>query len=165
MRAAAHDADPEFETHLAHVAALPLAANTVDVVVAFMSLQDVENLDGAVAEASRVLRPGGCFCVAVVHPLASAGEFESTKVDSPFTIADSYLQPSYYADRIARDGRELTLVSVHRPLQAYTDALTEAGFVIERLREIGRPDHAITHERSRRWQRLPLFLHLGAVKR
>jgi len=51
-----------------------------------MSLQDVENLDGAVAEASRVLRPGGRFCLAVVHPLTSAGEFETTEVDSPFAI-------------------------------------------------------------------------------
>jgi SAM-dependent methyltransferase len=165
MLAAAHDADPDLETHLADVAALPLAASTFDLVIAFMSLQDVENLDGAVAEASRVLGPGGRFCLAVVHPLASAGEFASTEVDSPFTITGSYLQPSYYADQIARDGRELTLVSAHRPMQAYADALTGAGFVIERLREIGRPDHAITYERNRRWQRLPLFLHLRAVKR
>ena len=116
-------------------------------------------------EAARVLVQDGRFCVAVVHPLNSAGEFESTEVDSPFTITGSYLQSSYYAHRIARDGRELTFVSIHRPLEAYTAALTEAGFVIDRVREIGRPEHAITQPRQRRWQRLPLFLHLRAVKR
>ena len=129
-----------------------------------MSLQDVDDLEGAVDEAARVLEPEGRFCIAVVHPLCSAGEFENTEIDSPFTIRGSYLQPSYYSDHIARDGHDLTLVSVHRPFQAYTDALTNARFVIERLREIARPDDAITQPRHRRWQRLPLFLHLRAAK-
>ena len=164
MLAAAREADPGLEAHLADAAALPFENGAFDLVIAFMSLQDVDDLDAAVGEAARTLEPGGRFCLAVVHPLSSAGEFESTEIDSPFTITGSYLQPSYYADRIARDGHELTLVSVHRPLQAYTGALTCAGFVIERVREIARPDHAITQPRHRRWQRLPLFLHIGAVK-
>ncbi len=100
-----------------------------------------------------------------MHPLASAGEFESTKVDSRSQSRTRICSLPTTPTASHATGRELTLVSVHRPLQAYTDALTEAGFVIERLREVGRPDHAITHERSRRWQRLPLFLHLRAVKR
>ena len=164
MLAAAHDADAELETHLADVAALPFDACEFDLVIAFMSLQDVDDLESAVGEAARVLTPGGRFCIAVVHPLNSAGEFESTEEDSAFTISGSYLQPSYYADRLARDGHELSLVSIHRPLQAYTDALAGAGFVIARLREVGLPEHAIGL-RNRRWQRLPLFLHVRAVKR
>jgi SAM-dependent methyltransferase len=165
MLAAARKADPAFEVYLADAAALPLDAGSFDLVVAFMALQDVDDLEGAVQEAARVLVPGGRFCLAVVHPLNSAGEFEGTEPDSPFTITGSYLQPSYYADQLARDGRELTLVSIHRPLQAYSDALADAGFVVERLREIGRPQSAIRLARHRRWQRLPLFLHLRAVKR
>ena len=101
----------------------------------------------------------------MVHPLNSAGEFETSEPDSPFTITGSYLEPSYYADELTRDGQKLALVSVHRPLQDYTEALTNAGFLIERVREIARPEHSIRQPRNRRWQRLPLFLHVRAVKR
>jgi hypothetical protein len=58
----------------------------------------------------------------------------------------------------------MTFTSVHRPLEAYTEALADCGFVIERLRERRLPDHALRREHSGRWQRIPLFLHLRAVK-
>src|SRR2546425_169670 len=47
MLAAAREADPELETYLADVAALPFADGAFDLAIAFMSLQDVENLEGA----------------------------------------------------------------------------------------------------------------------
>jgi hypothetical protein len=56
-------------------------------------------------------------------------------------------------------------VSAHRPLQAYTEAVANAGLLIERLREPAVPDHAVRESSSRRWQRLPPFLHIRAVKR
>jgi SAM-dependent methyltransferase len=165
MLAAAREAAPGIETHLADVAALPFADGACDCAIAFMSLQDVQDLDGALREAARVLEPGGHFCMAIVHPINSAGVFEGAEATSVFTIEGSYLDQSYYADELSRDGLELTMVSVHRPLQDYTEALAAAGFLIERLREVRVPDEAIKVPRSRRWQRLPLFLHLRAVKR
>jgi hypothetical protein len=47
-------------------------------------------------------------------------------------------------------------------LQAYFSALEEAGFLVEVLREPGIPEHALLLEASRRWQRVPLFLHVRA---
>jgi hypothetical protein len=99
-----------------------------------------------------------------VHPLNSAGEFEGDAADSPFVISGSYLDESFYEDNVVRDGLEITFVSAHRPLQAYTDAINNAGMLIERLREPAAPEQAITRPMSRRWQRLPLFLHLRALK-
>jgi len=164
MLAAAQEADPELESHLADAAELPFAEDAFDCVVAFMSLQDVDDLEGAAREAARVLEPGGRLCIAVVHPLTSAGGFGGEEADSPFTIAGSYLDRSFYADEIVRDGLEITFVSAHRPLQAYVEALSEAGFLVERLREPAVPESAIVALRSRRWQRIPLFLHVRAVK-
>jgi SAM-dependent methyltransferase len=164
MLAAARGADPELELHLADAAALPFAEASFDCVVAFMSLQDVDDLGGAVAEAARVLEQDGQLCVAIVHPLSSAGQFEGDEPDSPFVVAGSYLEPSRYADELSRGGLEVTFVSAHRPLEAYTEALTAAGLVIERLRERAIPEHAIAEPRNRRWQRVPLFLHLRARK-
>ncbi|MGI8479595.1 MAG: hypothetical protein ACR2M2_07030 [Gaiellaceae bacterium] len=89
-----------------------------------MSLQDVDDFEGALGEAGRVLEPGGRLCIAVVHPLNSAGRFDGDEPDSPFTIVGSYLERSFYADDLARDGLEITFVSAHRPLEAYTEALS-----------------------------------------
>jgi hypothetical protein len=57
----------------------------------------------------------------------------------------------------------MTFHSQHRPLvESYFSALEETGFLTEALREPKVPDHAVVLERSRRWQRVPLFLHLRA---
>jgi SAM-dependent methyltransferase len=164
MVAAARSEDPLMEIRRASVEELPFADRSFDLVVAFMSLQDVDDMPRAVAEAARVLEPGGRFCVAIVHPLNSAGEFAGDDPDSPFVITGSYLDPSFYADEVARDGLAMTFVSEHRPIQAYTGALADAGFLIEGLREPAVPDAAIGQPRSRRWQRVPLFLHIRAIR-
>jgi SAM-dependent methyltransferase len=165
MVAAAREADPEIDVRLADAAELPFADGSFDCVVAFMSLQDVDPFERAIEEAARVLEPGGRFCLAIVHPLNSAGRFDGDRADSPFVVTGSYLEPSYYADAFARDGLELEVVSAHRPLQAYTEALAGAGLLIERLREPAVPEAGIQKPHSRRWQRLPLFLHVRALKR
>ena len=164
MLASAREADPAIETHKADAAELPFADASFDCVVAFMSLQDIERLDESVAEAARVLERGGAFCIAIVHPMNSAGAFEGDEADSPFTITGSYLETSYYADEIERDGLSLEIVSVHRPLESYAAALTKAGLLIEELREPRLPESGLQTERGRRWQRIPLFLFLRAVK-
>ena len=49
-----------------------------------------------------------------------------------------------------------------RPLEAYFMALEAAGLLVDALREPSIPEHAIVAEADRRWQRVPLFLHLRA---
>jgi SAM-dependent methyltransferase len=164
MVAAARDADPAIEVHEADAAELPFGDGAFDCVVAFMSLQDITDLVRAVAEAARVLEPGGRMCLAIVHPLNSAGQFDGENAASPFVIGGSYLDESFYADELEREGLRLTLVSAHRPLQAYTDALAAAGLAIEQLREPPVPESAYGTERARRWMRIPLFLYVRAVK-
>jgi SAM-dependent methyltransferase len=160
----AREADPELEVRVADAAALPFADAAFDLVVAFMSLQDVDDLGGAVREAARVLQGGGRLCLAIVHPVNSAGTFDAKEPDSAFVIDGSYLDVTYYADELERDGLEMTFTSAHRPLQAYTEALADAGLLIERLREPAVPEAAITQPSTRRWQRIPLFLHVRALK-
>ena len=164
MLAAAREASPELEWHLADAAALPFGDASFALVIAFMSLQDSDDLDGAIAEAARVLEPGGHLCLAVVHPLNSAGAFAGLEPTSPFVIEGSYLDSSYFVDELVRDEAALRLESVHRPVEAYTEALTNAGLLIERLREPALPKHGFVSERSPRWRRIPLFLHVRALK-
>ena len=156
--AAAHPVEP-VPAIVADAAELPLATGTADCVVAFMSLHDIDNMPTAVKEIARVLTVGGHLVMAIVHPINSAGHFPGDKDDAtrPFVIDESYTQAKRYITTRAREG--LTMGSAHgehRPLQAYTEALTDAGFVINRLLE---PTSADTGDK---WHRIPLFLHILA---
>jgi SAM-dependent methyltransferase len=164
MLTAARLIDPSIDMCLADAARLPFADGSFDCVIAFMSLQDVDQMATAIKEAARVLETGGRLCFAIVHPLNSAGRFAGDEPDSPFTIEGSYLKPSYYQDNVARGGLEMTFVSAHRSVSAYAEALADAGLLIERLREPPVPEHAMTRPRNSRWARVPLFLHLRALK-
>lgn len=133
--AAAH-ASPKMPIVLGDAAHLPFAEASVDLVVACMTLQDFDDLEGAVGEVSRVLRPGGRVCAALVHPFASAQAPESMHTGTP-CFSDDYLHQRPYEDRIERGGLAMTFVSMHRPLSTYVAALTSCGLSIDRLDEIG----------------------------
>jgi len=144
---------------------LPFPDAVADLVVAFMSLQDMDDHAAAIREAARVLRPGGRFCLAVAHPMRSAGGFENKSPDSAFRIAGSYFERRPWPWRHSHSGLTISIPSEHRPLEAYAGALEEAGLLIEALREPA-PDREIVAGRPPllRWTRLPCFLHLRAVK-
>jgi SAM-dependent methyltransferase len=163
--AAARDFTPSVDARVADAAALPLQDACADLAVAFMSLHDVEDLEGATREIARVLEPGGRLCLAIVHPLNSAGRFESDEPDAAFRIEKSYLARYDYADRVERDGLTMTFHSRHRPLADWFDALGAAGLAVETLREPAVPDGAASSPAVRRWQRVPLFLHVVARRR
>jgi lactate/malate dehydrogenase, NAD binding domain len=139
-------------------------------------IEDVAAADAVVVAAGRGGRPGetriqllrenaeSLTCIAVVHPLNSAGKFAEESATSPFVIQHTYLDEFTYTDEIARDGLRIAFHSRHRPIQAYSRALEAAGLVIETVRELGVPAEAIRSDRSRRWQRIPLFLHLRGRK-
>lgn len=162
--AAAREAAPEMELHVTDAAALPFADASFGLVVAFMSLQDVDDLAGAIRETTRVLARGGRLCLAIVHPLGSAGSFTERQAAAPFVIEGSYLGEATTDATFERDGLTMRFVSRHRPLQAYTEALAANGLLVERLREPALPEAGFNGEPGRRWQRIPLFLHLRAVK-
>jgi SAM-dependent methyltransferase len=157
--AAAREATPPVEAHVADAAALPVPDACADLVVSHMVLHDLDDLEGAVREIARVLEPGGRLCLAIVHPLNSAGRFESLASEAAFRIEGSYLASFDYAYHAERDGLPMVFHSRHRPLAAYFAAFAAAGLTVLTLREPAIPDAATT---TRRWQRVPLFLHMLA---
>jgi hypothetical protein len=40
-------------------------------------LMNVDDLEGVAHETAPVLEPGGHFCVAITHPINTAGKFET----------------------------------------------------------------------------------------
>jgi SAM-dependent methyltransferase len=138
---------------------LPFADSIADCVVAFMSLQDVDGLESAINECARVLTPRHHLLFAVTHPANTAGAFAPGPDDAtrPFVIEGSWFERRTITRNADRDGHTMSFNSEHRPLHDYTEALTDAGFVIERIREVTEPDV------SDKWHRIPLFLHIRAV--
>ena len=158
------EASPELPAIVADAAALPVTDGCCDLVIAYMSLQDVDDMPSAVREVGRALEPGGHLCMAIVHPLNSAGRFASLDPNASFVIQGSYLDAHTYVETVARSGLEMTFSSVHRPIEAYFRALEEAGLMVESLREVPVGKPSSDDPRHQRWRRLPLFLFVRAVK-
>ena len=116
---AASSADPDGEYVLADAASLPFADATFDLVVAYNSLMDIDDMAGAVREAARVLRPDGRFCVCITHPFADAGRFRAREADAPFVVSGSYFGRRRFDETFERDGLRMRFRGWCYPLEDY----------------------------------------------
>jgi hypothetical protein len=126
----------------------------------------MDDMAGAVREAARVLERGGRFCVAIEHPIQKAGTWlDPDDPESPFVIPGSYLEERRFEAVYERDGVRMDFAGIDRPLEGYARALEGAGLVIEAVREPV-PDDSFVRRRPRvaKWRRVPIFLHLRALK-
>jgi len=135
----AQEADPEGEYALADAAALPFDEGAFDCAVAFNSLMDVDDMPAAVRETARVLESGAHFCICITHPFRDAGAFRG----ETFVIGEPYLETRPFALTVARAGLEVSFSGWAHPLETYTRALEDAGFVIEAMREPPDPGRPI----------------------
>lgn len=108
---------------VADAARLPIRDHAADLVTAFMCLHDLDDMTTAVAEAGRLLAPGGRFAIALLHPVFTARLTGTYADEQPYTLT------------VYRAGQTMTYHGRHRPLTAYTAALTAAGLAIEVIRE------------------------------
>jgi len=155
----AREADPDGEYLLGDAAALPFDDASFDLVVAYNVLMDVEDMAGAVREAARVLVPGGRLCASIVHPIVDAGEFDGDGPDARFVFEEPYFERREYHGRCERAGLGITFHGYVLPIEDYTRALEDAGFLLDALGEPADPGD------DEQWKRIPNFLYLRAVKR
>jgi SAM-dependent methyltransferase len=157
--AAATAADARGRYEVARAEALPFGDAEFGTVVAYNALMDVDDMPAAIAEAARVLAPGGALCVAVTHPMADAGRWEGAGEDAPFVVRGSYLAGGRFDAVEERGGRTMRFTGWMHPLEAYVGALAGAGLVVDALRE---PLPAGDDPQYARWRRVPCFLFLRA---
>ncbi|MFN2472130.1 MAG: class I SAM-dependent methyltransferase [Gaiellaceae bacterium] len=161
----AREADPDGTYALADAADLPLEDGSFDLVVAYNSLMDFDDLPGAVREAARVLEPGGRFAICITHPVVDAGRWESRDPAAPFVISGSYFGRRPYGETFSRGGLTMTFHGYVASLEHYARELEDARFLIERLREPAIPEAEVAADPGEeRWLRLPNFLHILAIK-
>jgi SAM-dependent methyltransferase len=136
------------EAVVADATALPFEDGAFDLVVAYMSLMNFDDLEGAVREAARVLEAGGRLCASVLHPVFAA----STRDSEGRLVLERYYDAPTKVWASDRDGIHMTFHDRPIPLSGYFAALEAAGLAVEALRE---------PTPNGRW---PLFLQLRAVK-
>ena len=151
-----------------------LKDNSFDVVVCILALQNIENLQKTINEASRVLTPAGTFLFVLNHPSfrnprKTMWGFNEAD-DTQYRRVDEYMSESNIKVDMTPGSlkdKKFT-VSFHRPLQVYMKALSKSGFAITRLEEW------ISHKESERGPKkraedtsrkeIPMFMCIEAQK-
>lgn len=159
---AAREVDPGGEYVLADATSLPFEDESFDLAVSYNALMDIDDMPGAVRETARVLQPGSPFCVCVTHPVNDAGRFEHGEPGAAFHI-DVYRGRRRYDLTVTHENATMRFVSWCYPLEGYTRALEDAGFLIEAFREPA-VDKSSVSPRGERRLRIPNFLFIRALK-
>jgi SAM-dependent methyltransferase len=164
----AADAGQQIEFLCANASSLePIKTGAFDIVLASMVLMDVEDFEGAVHQAWRVLAPGGVLLMSITHPCFSAPVSEWVRTDSgePSHFAvDRYLEPLAWDDFITPRFRR-PVVRRHQPLQDFMRPLVARGFLLRDFREpAATPAQVEMSARLSRLTRIPYFLFMSWEK-
>ena len=125
----------------AEAAALPFADNGFDGAVACLVFEHIDRLDDAIAEVSRVLRPGARFLFLLNHPLLQtpgSGWIDDQLIDPP----EQYwrIGPYLVEDATIEEVQKGVFIRfIHRPLSRYVNALASASLLIDRMDEPAPP--------------------------
>lgn len=125
----------------AAAASLPFGPASFDAVVACLVFEHIDDVDGAIAEVARVLRPGGRFLFLLNHPLLQtpgSGWIDDQILDPPeqYWRIGPYLAEQATIEQVQKG---VFIRFVHRPLSRYLNALVEAGLSLSRMVEPAPP--------------------------
>jgi len=107
--------------------------NHFDAVTCFMSLQDVEDYEGAISEVARVLKDGGRFVFSVPHPCFEVIVEEGNRISATARYFGAARYPIHW--RMERLLKPFETTSFHRTLTDYSAALFKSKLLILRLVE------------------------------
>ena len=130
----ARSLDPDGDYREAVAEALPFADAGFDLVVSYLTLIDIPDMDRAIAEMVRVLRPGGTLLIANLNGFATSqvgGKWQTLQDGSPAFCFDRYLEErANWAE-----WRGIRIRNWHRPLSRYMSALLVNGMVLRHFDE------------------------------
>lgn len=147
---------------------LPVPDGSMDAVVACLVFEHIDEVDAAIAEVARVLRPGGQFSFFLNHPLLQtpgSGWIDDHMVDPPeqYWRIGPYLVETESVEEVELG---IHIRFIHRPLSRYVNALIANGLFVERMLEPSPPQEFL--DRAPGYQlahTVPRLLYLRAVKR
>lgn len=144
-----------------------LEEESFDIVLAAMSLMDVEDCCGAIAEIYRVLRKGGEFLMSITHPCFTGrgsrwwrnaeGVVDHYAIDN---YGNRETWEEFITDKFAKP-----VIFRHMTLEDFICPLLELGFNLILFQEpTPTPKQILQSERLKRLNRIPLFLFMKWVK-
>lgn len=166
------------EYRLASAVELPFPAAHFDFATAFMSLMDIPETDRVIAEAYRVLRPGGFLQFSIAHPCFDTPHRRNLRDEHGLTYAiqvGDYFQNrdgeisewlfSAAPPEVTHGLRKFRIPRFTRTLSQWLNLLITSGFVIERIEE-PRPSDEVVASRPELQdaQVVSYFLHVRARK-
>ena len=146
---------------------LPFFDETFDAVVACLVFEHIQDVDTAISEVARVLKPGGRFCFFLNHPLLQtpgSGWIDDQILDPPeqYWRIGAYLIEQESNEEVEKD---IFIPFIHRPLSRYINALIANGLYVQRMLEPAPPPgflaRAAEYEDA---STIPRLLYLRAVK-
>ena len=122
----------------ADATALPAPDGSFDAVISVMVHTDLADYPPVLAEAHRVLNPGGRFVHVGVHPCFCGGFADRSDPDA-ITIRPGYLDGSWTTNSWTRNGIRDKVGATHLPVAQLVNHFLDAGFQLERASEGGEP--------------------------
>jgi SAM-dependent methyltransferase len=107
--------------------------------VACLVFEHVTDLDAAMGEVARVLRPRGRFLFLLNHPLLQtpgSGWIDDRILDEQYWRIGPYLVEDESLEEVEKG---VFLPFVHRPLGRYVNAMADAGLLVTRMEEPAPP--------------------------
>jgi len=146
---------------------IPADDETFDAVVACLVFEHIDQMDEAMVEVARVLKPNGQFSFFLNHPLLQtpgSGWIDDHIIDPPeqYWRIGPYLVETESIEEVEKD---VYIRFIHRPLSRYVNALLANGMNIESMVEpsppagfLARaPEYALAHT-------VPRLLYLRSTK-
>ncbi len=126
----------------APAASLPFPDETFDAAVACLVFEHIDDVDSAIAEVARVLKPGGRFVFLLNHPLLQtpgSGWIDDQILDPPeqYWRIGPYLIEAATIEQVQKD---VFIRFIHRPLSRYVNTLADAGLYVQRMDEPAPPE-------------------------
>ncbi len=128
---------------------LPIRDGALPAVIAVMVHTDMPRYPAVLAEAARVLRPGGVLVHVGVHPCFCGG-FADRGDPAAVVITPGYLDGHWTKNSWTDQGVRDKVGATHLPLPALLHAFLNAGLTPERFTEGGAPTPTVLALRARK---------------
>ncbi len=163
---------------IASAVELPFEDCTFDFATAFMSMMDIPENDKAIAEAARVLKPGGFLQFSITHPCTDTphrknlrdanGKSYSLELGGYFNPPQGRVDHWLFGslpDEVKANIEPFATPRFYRTLSGWLNTVVAVGLTIERIEEPTANDEAVArYANIQDTQIMPYFLHVRGRK-